>query len=138
MNNYKLKAYATAEKLHRSARENEARALCEGALRLERCLDDWDPKRDKEALREALRFNQMIWSIFQTAVVSPDCPLPMELRRNMLRLSAFIDKQTFKAMANPMPGHITPIITINRGIAKGLRSTQTKQQLSVRPIKVTG
>ncbi|MFH1136667.1 MAG: flagellar biosynthesis regulator FlaF [Pseudomonadota bacterium] len=135
MSNYKLKAYNVVEKMHRTARENEARALSEGALRLERVLDDWDPQDKREELNEALRFNQRIWTIFQTAVVADDCPLPLELRRNMLQLSAFIDKQIFKAMASPLPGYVTPIININRGLAKGLRAAPPKQY-SFRPIQV--
>ncbi len=62
-------------------RSTEAWALGEASRRLALAarMDD-----KGEALREALRLNQRLWSIFQAALTEPDCPLPQDVRDNVL------------------------------------------------------
>ena len=133
MSNRKYEVYKTVERTTASNRANEARVLNEAALRLERCQLNWNEEGAPEEMIEALKYNQRIWTILQCAIVSPDCPLPEPTRMNMLRLSAFIDRQIFKAMASPAPELLQPIIEINQGLAKGL-SAKPKQ--TIRPILV--
>jgi len=124
MDNYKLNAYMKIARTTGSPRQTEAEALVLGAQKLIACRDSWDSedKEDKkELLNEALKFNQKLWSIFQGALISADNPLPKETKLNLLRLSAFVDKQIFKIMAYPSPEKLTPIINVNLGIAAGLR-----------------
>jgi flagellar protein FlaF len=43
------------------------------------------------------------------------------VRRNLLRLGVFIMGETYSLMTAPKPEHLQSIISINRGIAAGLR-----------------
>jgi flagellar biosynthesis activator protein FlaF len=43
-----------------------------------------------------------------------------ELRRDLLRLSGFVDKRTFEIMAEPEPTKLQALIDIDRNIAMGL------------------
>ena len=130
-----IKQYKQVERLTSPARETEARVLTEGAVRLQRCRENWDNDDRSENLDEALRYNQRLWSVLQAALLSPDCPLPDGLRRDILTLSAFIDRQIFRAMANPSPELLKPIIDINRGLAEGLRA-KPRRNGTVHPIAV--
>jgi flagellar protein FlaF len=73
-----------------------------------------------EALREALRLNQRLWSIFQAALSEPDCPLPKDVRENVLTLSLMIDRHVMARLADLDGSKIQPILDINRAIAEGL------------------
>jgi len=58
-----LDAYRTAQNTNISGRDIEAAALTRCALMLADCQKNWtDPDRD-ETLADALRKNQMVWSI---------------------------------------------------------------------------
>ena len=48
-------------------------------------------------------------------------PIPAEIKRNLLSLSAFIDKRTFEAISYPDPAKLDILIAINRNIAAGLQ-----------------
>ena len=75
----------------------------------------WD-----DILEEALKFNQRIWSIFQSELSHKDNPLPKKLRMDIIRLSAIIDKRIFETMAEPSPEKLSIIIDINNNLAAGL------------------
>jgi flagellar protein FlaF len=72
------------------------------------------------ALREALRLNQRLWSIFQAALTEPDCPLPQEIRENVLTLSIMVDRHMLDRLGDLDGSKIGPILDINRAIAEGL------------------
>jgi len=72
------------------------------------------------AMRDALRLNQRLWSIFQAALIEPDCPLPQEVRQNVLALSIMVDRQIMQRLADLDGSKIQPILDINRAIAEGL------------------
>jgi flagellar protein FlaF len=76
------------------------------------------------SLREALRLNQRLWSIFQAALIEPDCPLPVDVRQNVLSLSIMVDKHIFQRLADLDGTKIQPILDINRAIAEGLAQRQ--------------
>ncbi len=116
-----LEAYRTALKTTMSDREIEASVLTQAALKLKDCQDNWGSSDRNTKLDEALKFNQLIWSIFQGELIKESNPLPKELRQDILSLSAFIDKQIFEIMSYPEPEKLTIIININLNLAAGLR-----------------
>lgn len=117
-----LQAYDAVSRTTLSGRETEAAVLTKAAMKLKACQDNWHADDRDAGIDEALKFNQRIWSIFQAELGKEDNPLPRELRRDVLRLSAFIDKRILESMASPEPGKLTAIIDINNNIAAGLRS----------------
>ncbi len=118
-----VNAYKQVDKDTNSGRATEARVLTEAALKLKRCQENWNaPDRDG-MLDAALRYNQKIWSLFQSELERDDNPLPRKLRIDILRLAAFIDKRIFEVMAFPKPEKLNIIININHNLAAGLRGT---------------
>ena len=118
-----LRAYDSVSKATRSGREIEAAVLTKAALKLKKCQDDWDtPDRDNR-LEEALKYNQRIWSIFQSELSREDHQLPKKLRLDILRLAAFIDRRIFETMAFPAPDKLNIVIDINNNLAAGLRGS---------------
>lgn len=118
-----LQAYKNIQKTSMSVREIESSALTKAALMLRSCQDNWHSPDRESKLDEALRHNQLLWTIFQTELAKPDNPLPQTLRENLLRLSAFVDKRIFDVMAYPSPEKLSIIIEINLNIAAGLRGS---------------
>lgn len=121
MHAMQLEAYKTAQENNMSGREVEARALTRCALLLSDCQENWDtPDRDQK-LNEALRINQRVWSILQAELARDDNPLPIQIRKNILTLSIFIDKRIIEVMQQPVPEKLKIIIDINQNLAAGLR-----------------
>ncbi|MCC7427838.1 MAG: hypothetical protein IT557_13090 [Alphaproteobacteria bacterium] len=75
---------------------------------------------DEAALRVALQLNQRLWTMFQAAMAEADCPLPLALRQNVLRLSLLVDAETLALLAEPDPARIERLVAINRAVAEGL------------------
>ena len=117
-----LQAYESVEKATLPGRELEAMILTRAARKLIQCQDNWNDQDRSEKLDEALKYNQRVWSIFQTELASPDNPLPANLKRDLLQLSGFVDKRIFETMAHPEPDKLSIIISINQNIAAGLRN----------------
>lgn len=118
-----LAEYSKVQKAAMSDRELEASVLTKAALKLKNCQKNWNDE-DFPKLERALRFNQLIWSIFQGELIKNENTLPKQLKENLLSLSVFIDKQTFNIMAYPSPEKLTVIININLNIAAGLKEKQ--------------
>jgi len=116
-----LDTYRTVQKTTMSGREIEAAALTKAALRLKECQNNWDAADRDSMLNEALRLNQMIWTIFQSELASEDNPLPKQLKQDILSLSVFIDKRIIEVLSYPAPEKLDIIIDINMNIAAGLR-----------------
>ena len=93
-----LKTYKTVSKATMSGRQVEAAVLSKAALKLKDCQENWEAKDCAAKLDEALKFNQLIWSIFQAELIKPDNLLPKKLREDILSLSAFIDARIFETM----------------------------------------
>lgn len=121
MHTTQLEAYRDALKTTMSGREIEASVLTKAALMLKKCQENWDSGNHSAKLEEALKFNQLIWSIFQGELTKADNPLPKKLKEDILSLAAFIDKRIFDIMAYPSPEKLTSIININLNIAAGLQ-----------------
>jgi flagellar biosynthesis activator protein FlaF len=116
-----LQAYETVDKTTMSGREIEAAVLTKAACKLRECQQNWHSKNREQKLSEALKYNQLIWSIFQGELKKDDNPLNSQLRANLLQLSALVDRQIFETMGDPSPEKLDMVIEINNNIAAGLR-----------------
>ena len=114
--------YQQAQKLRSNPRETESRALLEAARRLH-AVQRQDA--DIEEYRNALRLNWRLWTIFQSDIAEDSNPLPPEIKRNLLSLSAFIDRHTVTALNKVKPAALQVLIDINRNIAAGLAGQMT-------------
>jgi len=98
--------------------ELESRALIRTAAALNAVKENWDQRRGE--LDEALEKNRKLWAIFAAAMHEEDCPLPPELKANILNLSMFVFQRTLDIQENPEPRKLDVLININMNIAKGL------------------
>ena len=101
----------------------EAWALIEAARRMAAAADNarQDDIKDRNRIRDSLRLNWRLWTIFQAEMTVDDTSnLPDDVRTNMLTLCKYIDKHTVEALKDPQPGNISTLIDINRNIASGL------------------
>ena len=126
-----LEAYRTAKNSTVSGRDVEAAALTRGALLLTECQKSWDSCEKNGKLSEALRINQMIWSIFQAELAREDNPVPKHLKQDILSLSLFIDKRIMDVLANPASEKLDAIININLNLAAGLNKNPNNGQAGV-------
>ena len=117
-----FKSYQDIDKTTMSGRETEARVLTQAAIKLQECRRNWREGKFEE-LDAALRYNQKIWSIFQTELAKKDNPLPIQIKRDLLKLAGFIDRRIFETMSFPSPEKLDIIIKINQNIAAGLRAS---------------
>jgi len=116
-----MDAYKKVEQDTLSGSEVEAAVLIKAANKLEECQNGWNADGWENKLDESLKFNQLVWSIFQSELAAEDNPLPKDLRINLLRLSSFIDGRSLDTLAYPDSEKLTILININRNIAAGLR-----------------
>jgi len=116
------RAYESVIQATMSGREVEAAVLTKAARKLRECQDNWNAPNGEEKLEEALKFNQRIWSIFQSELSREDHELPQKIRLDILRLAAFIDRRIFETLAHPSPDKLKIVIDINNNLAAGLRS----------------
>jgi flagellar protein FlaF len=100
-----------------SPRETEGRALLEAARRM---ADAQRSAKPTQEIRDAVRLNWRLWTIFQSELSTPGNALPEDLRINMLTLCNFVDKRTVEIIANPNPQLVEVLININRNVAAGL------------------
>lgn len=103
-------------------RELEASVLNKAAAILEEVQGNWLESGSHAELDEALKYNQYLWRLFQSEMVESEDRLPVDIRQNILTLSAFVDKRTFEVMAYPAPEKLDILIRINRNLADGLQS----------------
>lgn len=118
-----IDAYKSVQLETQNGRELESSLLSKAALLLKVCQDHWDQEGHPERLDDALRFNQRLWTFFQSELLEETNPLPAQLRQDLLSLSAFVDKRTFEVMAYPAKEKLTVLININKQIAEGLSSS---------------
>ncbi|WP_417789270.1 flagellar biosynthesis regulator FlaF [Terasakiella pusilla] len=109
-------------------RQTEAWALSQAALKMTHARDGGD----MEELASAVRLNWRLWTIFQSDLLAQDCPLPDDIRGNVISLAAFVDKQTLAFMGDKDAQKVDVLININREIAMGMyqqpQSETTTQQ----------
>ena len=58
----------------------ESSVLIRAAQKLKDCQDHWDSEDRESQFNEALRFNQMIWSIFQGELTREENPMPDKIK----------------------------------------------------------
>lgn len=118
-----MNVYKKAQMDTLTGRELEAAVLTKAAMLLKDCRDNWNaPDRDSR-LEDALKYNQLIWSLFQGELSMPDNPLPKKLREDILSLSVFIDKRILDILAFPAPEKLSFIVDANLNLAAGLRGS---------------
>lgn len=110
-------AYQDGVKRSENPTETDAAVLERAAL----LLEDAKKLAGTEEFYLALNYNQRIWTVIQ-AFVTEESEWPDQIKANLLSLSIFVDKQTFKAMADGVPEGLNVLININRQIAAGFRS----------------
>lgn len=120
MSNNPYDVYNNVHKEGMSQRELEASVLTRAGLMLKNCRDNWNAPDRNHKLEEAIKFNQKVWSFFQSELSMPDNPLPKNIREDILNLSLFLDKRLFEVMAYPDPDKLTIAININLNLAAGL------------------
>ncbi|MDP4797210.1 MAG: flagellar biosynthesis regulator FlaF [Rhodospirillales bacterium] len=130
----KIKSYERVPVAGQPA-QTEGWALLEAAKRMASAIVSGDPseKQTKENMKTALRLNWRLWTIFQAELLDEKCPVPEEIRINMLTLCQFVDKQTVKILINPSPEIMVPLIDINRNIAAGLMHLPEREAESEAP-----
>lgn len=96
---------------------SEAWALIEAARRMAESVNH---ELAPAAMRDAIRLNWRLWTIFQADLSLEESKVPDDIRGNMLSLCLFIDRFTVEALMNPEKRHIDTLVNINRNIASGL------------------
>jgi flagellar protein FlaF len=115
------KAYGSVANRVASQRDLEADLLLSAASRLQAVQDGWD--KTKPQLDAALLHNRQLWTILIDAITASDNPLPKEIRQNVANLGIFVLNQTVSMLATPKPEMLSPLISINRELAAGLRGS---------------
>ncbi len=95
----------------------EAWALIEAARRM---ADATTAENASESMRETLRLNWRLWTIFQAELSGEESAVPDEVRLNMLTLCKFVDQHTVDAIRKPTAEKMGVLVNINRNIAGGL------------------
>jgi flagellar protein FlaF len=116
-----MQAYRNVHKSTMSGRDVEAAALTNAAMKLQECQAQWEQGGHSQRLSDSLRVNQQIWTILQSELAQEDNPLPLNIRKDLLTLSVYVDKRIIDVMAYPAPEKLDTIITINLNIAAGLK-----------------
>jgi flagellar biosynthesis activator protein FlaF len=112
-------AYARTAQQTLGGRDLEAHVLLKSAARLQGIRDNWETRQSE--LDEALTKNRKIWTVFVSSLSAEDCPLPSEIRANLLNLGFFVFNHTIKLTIGAKPEQLGILIDINRNIAAGLR-----------------
>lgn len=91
--------------------------MTEAARRL---IDARRSPGNSKALHDALILNQKLWTIFQSAIIEEDCPLPKDLRENLAALSILVDRETTARLIDQDAEKLDTLIEVNRNVASGL------------------
>jgi flagellar protein FlaF len=95
----------------------EGYALVEIARRMDEAARNPD---DTATIRDVVRLNWRVWTIFQAELVDPECQTPREIRENLINLSNFIDKKSAELIGTPDAAKLSVLINVNRQIGAGL------------------
>jgi flagellar protein FlaF len=115
-----------------NGRELEASLLVRAARKLTRCAQLWPDRNSnevREKLDEALFFNQKLWTFLQVELSNPEHPMPLPLRRNLLRLSRYVDQKILSLAAGGTLQDLESISKINEDLAAGLLAGAEKPVL---------
>ncbi|WP_246152395.1 flagellar biosynthesis regulator FlaF [Roseospira navarrensis] len=106
-------------------RQAEAMAFIKASVMMEEAKNK---PEDTALFQQALRFNQLFWTILQADITDPENKLPAPIKANIMSLSIFVDKQTTKASRSCVGSDLDILISINRNLAMGLQESQTDQR----------
>jgi flagellar biosynthesis activator protein FlaF len=120
-----IQAYARTQSLALSQRELEAQALLKAAMKLQWLKDNWDPSI--ATIEDPLSHNRKVWTIFLAAASEPDCPLPPDVRKNVIGLGRFVVNQCMRILFEPNRDKLDLLIEINQNIAAGLRASPPRE-----------
>lgn len=115
-----IQAYAKTQTLALSQRELEARALMKAAAKLQAIKDNWEPSVNH--IEDALSHNRKVWTIFLASASEDDCPLPPDVRKNVIGLARFVINQCMRILFEPDRSKLDLLIEINQNVAAGLRA----------------
>lgn len=115
-----VQAYQAIEKTATSPRELEALILTKAAAKFQIIINDW--KQNNRDLRDALTYNQKLWTIFVANATDPESELPLNLRNNISNLGIFVFKRTNELRTKPNSKDLKILANINLELAAGLRS----------------
>lgn len=113
----------------------EAWALVEAARRMAAAIQS-GPSAEietKRRIRDTLRLNWRLWTIFQSELTTSPGRVPDEIRMNMLNLCQFVDKHTIDAIADTTPEKVAVLIDMNRNIASGLLESLQESKQAAAP-----
>jgi flagellar biosynthesis activator protein FlaF len=125
MNN-PAQAYARTAQQTLQGRDLEANVLLKSAARLQGIRDNWEARRSE--LEDALLANRKIWTIFVSSMSAEDCPLPSQVRSNIINLGMFVFNRTIQMSVDAQPQQLNILVDINRNIAAGLRGSNAEAQ----------
>ena len=94
--------------------------------------DDWD-NLHKSELDGALVYNRKLWVIFLQSVTRAENPLPDPIKQNVANLGIFIMNTMMELNSTPLPQKLTPLISINRELAAGLRQSVNAEAQAAAP-----
>ena len=110
--------YETAQKGGLNQKELEIRAFINMASALNKIKENWES--EKKTLPDVLEKNRLLWTVIASAMQEQDCPQPVEIRKNILQLAAFVFNRILDLLGNPSPEGLNVLININMNIARGL------------------
>jgi flagellar protein FlaF len=123
MNNHiGISAYKAVVNSTLVGRQLEAHVLLKAADRLQMVIDTWGSQGHEDRLRDTISRTQILWNVFQDALLKENNPIEEDIKINVLNLSMFIDRQLFAVIADPTPDRLTSIINIHRELAAGLNT----------------
>ena len=121
MHSTQAEVYGRAQVAALTDREAEAAVLMKAAAMMKHVQTHWSSSEREQNLEKALRYNQRLWTYFQVALLDENNPLPQQIKENVLRLSAFVDRRVFEMLAYPAVEKLDILININTNIAAGLK-----------------
>ena len=120
MNPYAAAAQVASTPQEGNPRATEAWALTEAGRRLAQAA----ARGDAKIMREALRLNWRLWTIFQADLtVSLEATPDNDVIIGMLTLCQFVDRHTVDSLAEPTKEKLEVLVGLNRQIAAGLKES---------------
>ena len=124
MNPYAAAAQASSTPQEGNPRATEAWALTEAGRRLALAA-----RGDAKVMREALRLNWRLWTIFQADLtVANEATPDNDVVINMLTLCQFVDRHTVDSLAEPTQDKLEVLVNLNRQIATGLLESLEREE----------
>jgi flagellar protein FlaF len=114
--------YAKTAQDTSNPRELEAQLLMRAASKLQAVIEG--SVTETCDMFAAIRYNRRLWLLFADTLSRPENTLPMEIKKNVTSLAAFVVNRSIRleTSTEAKPELLGVLININREIAAGLRS----------------